>query len=619
MSRTVALLVLALGCIPSLMSAQSDAAKALQQRQADLSHTDSTGAFMDVSERLKKMLRQEGEEEQLYEVWNQQVTYVLDNVSSSQALRMTNEMRAYAEEHRSKYGFYIATFLSAHIAKDLGMNDRAAELVQQAIDYKKRYLPKTRPPLQFYYFLSGVYGERKQGGKVIQVLDRALKQTGWSDEDRIVLWSLKCNAVTCQEPVDTPRFMVYYRQLHEVIRKSAYQGDAAIYTECRHAQLTHDYARLLTLAQKITDKGDRLQFKIAAYDGLDRNQEAIDSFKVYQAWTDERYNAETRRLAETSALELESARAQNEAETLRLTNQRMTLIGIICGLLLLAVFLTIYLRRRILQMRKLREAYNQLETVTVQKERIESELRIARSIQIQMVPSDFSLHPSLDIHASMTPAKAVGGDLYDFFVRDGKCFFCIGDVSGKGVPAALFMTVTKHLFRVYSSEEFLPDRIISQMNRILSEDNSNGMFVTLFVGVLDLATGLLRYCSAGHENPVVIGNDEASFLPLIRVFPAGIDTTTVYQAQEAVIDPHTTILLYTDGLSEAMDANEKMLGHERILDEANQAIRSGQTAPADIIRRMTDAVSAFADGTEQRDDLTMLAIRRQQSAMTMGK
>ena len=593
----------------------SDEAEVLIQRQLVLFDTDSADVFMDVSERLKTILKEEGEEEQFYKTWYYQITYVFDNVSSSKALNMIGEIRDYADNHGSKFGFFIVSILNAHIAKDMGMTDRALELLLESINYQKRYLSNMKPMTQVYYHLAAIYEEKHQGEKAIQLIDEALKQSKWSGEDYVVLWSIKCNAVTCIEPVDTARFMEYHKQLHAIINQYGYSGSAVIYTECYHAQYTQNYSLLLKLAQKITHKGARLKFKIIALDGLNRNQEAIDSFKVYKRWTDKQYNEETRKLAEMSALELEATRAENEAFSLRLANHRTMLIAIVCGVILLGAFLAIYLYRRQRQMRQLRhaydqleEAYVQLEQVTTEKERIESELRIARNIQLSIVPNNFPKRPEIDLYASMTPAKAVGGDLYDFFVRDNQLFFCIGDVSGKGVPAALFMMMTQSLFRAYSSEESGPDRIVSQMNKNLSENNKSHMFVTLFVGVLDLASGLLRYCNAGHELPILIGK-EVSVLPSLRIFPVGFFPDTTYQTQELNIPPQTTILLYTDGLNEAMNADEKMFSKERILDEVNHAIQTGQSSPKALIDQLAQSVHQFVGDREQSDDLTMLAIK----------
>lgn len=546
-------------------------------------------------------------EEQFYNDWYDRITYVLDNVSTRKAIDMIGEMRDYADRHDSKYGFFMVTYLSAHVARDMGMSERAEELMLQSIDYKKRNLPQMKPKIQVYYFLTHIYNDRSQGEKAIQALDNALKHSAWSSEDRIALLSLKCDAVAGIEPLDTARFMDYYGQMHDAVRDNHYEGDVNISAECHHAEFTHDYQRLLDLAEKLTNKAERLMFKIAAYDGLGRNQEAIDSFRVYKAWTDKQYNEDMRKLTEMNALELEVARAENETSTLQLHHQRVILIAIVCGLLLIAVFLSAYLYRRQLQMRQLKQAYDRLEEVTIQKERIESELRIAHDIQMKMVPNVFPTRPDIDIYASMIPAKEMCGDLYDFFVRNDQLYFCIGDVTGKGVPAALFMTVTKNLFRAYASNESTPDHIVSQMNHNLTEDNKSHMFVTLFVGILDLTSGLLRYCNAGHEDPIIV-NRETRLLPINRIFPVGAVDGTPYQTQTIVIEPQTTIFLYTDGVTEAMTADRKMFGREQILDEINRAIQAGQVAPKALIERMTAAVQAFVGDTEQSDDLTMLAI-----------
>ena len=546
-------------------------------------------------------------EEQFYNDWYDRISYVLDNVSTRKAIDMIGEMRDYADRHDSKYGFFMVTYLSAHVARDMGMSERAEELMLQSIDYKKRNLPQMKPKIQVYYFLTHIYNDRNQGEKAIQALDNALKHSAWSSEDRIALLSLKCDAVAGIEPLDTARFMDYYGQMHDAVRDNHYKGDVNISAECHHAEFTHDYQRLLDLAEKLTNKAERLKFKISAYDGLGRNQEAIDSFRVYKTWTDKQYNEEMRKLTEMNALELEVARAENETSTLQLHHQRLILVAIVCGLLLIAVFLSAYLYRRQLQIRQLKQAYDRLEEVTIQKERIESELRIAHDIQMKMVPNVFPTRPDIDIYASMIPAKEMCGDLYDFFVRNDQLYFCIGDVTGKGVPAALFMTVTKNLFRAYASNESTPDYIVSQMNHNLTEDNKSHMFVTLFVGILDLTSGLLRYCNAGHEDPIIV-NRETRLLPINRIFPVGAVAGTPYQTQAIVMEPQTTIFLYTDGVTEAMTADKKMFGREQILDEINRAIQTGQVAPKALIERMTAAVQAFVGDTEQSDDLTMLAI-----------
>lgn len=249
-----------------------------------------------------------------------------------------------------------------------------------------------------------------------------------------------------------------------------------------------------------------------------------------------------------------------------------------------------------------------LKATTAQNAAIENELSIAQNIQLSMVPTVFPDRNDIDVYGSMTTAKAVGGDLYDFFVRDNQLFFCIGDVSGKGIPAALLMMETKSLFRVYAKGESMPDRIVSEMNHDLSENNEDCMFVTFFVGILDLTSGLLRYCNAGHEIPFLI-NKEVYLLPSCPILPIGIDADTPYQTQTFVLGSHTTILLFTDGLNEAMNANNKEFGRERILEEATRSIQTGRLSSKALIDQLTQAVHDFVGDTEQSDDLTMLAVK----------
>ena len=265
----------------------------------------------------------------------------------------------------------------------------------------------------------------------------------------------------------------------------------------------------------------------------------------------------------------------------------------------------------------------ELKTTTAQKASIESDLRIASDIQMGMLPEKFPTRDDRDdvqLYASLTPAKEVGGDMYDFYFRDEKLFFCIGDVSGKGVPASLFMAVTRSTFRTVSAHESLPDRIVTVMNRTISDMNKNHMFVTLFVGVLDLPTGRLRYCNAGHDAPLLVGAGLGE-LPCDANIPVGFMPNWKYTLQEAQIFTGTTIFLFTDGLTEAMNANYEQFQMERVNDVAFKALSEQQQEPRQIISRMTEAVHQFVGDAEQSDDLTMMAIQyiHQQSDVLMHK
>ena len=253
----------------------------------------------------------------------------------------------------------------------------------------------------------------------------------------------------------------------------------------------------------------------------------------------------------------------------------------------------------------------ELKDTTIQKASIERDLSIASDIQMGMLPVKFPTKEDRDdvqLYASLTPAKAVGGDLFDFYFRDEKLFFCIGDVSGKGVPASLFMAVTRSIFRTVSVHESMPDRIVTIMNRTIADMNKTNMFVTLFVGVLDLPTGRLHYCNAGHDAPLLVGAGVGE-LPCDANIPVGFMPQWKYTLQEAHIFTGTTIFLFTDGLTEAEDINHAQFQMERVHEVAGQALAQQMQEPKELIGSMTEAVHQFVGDAEQSDDLTMMAIQ----------
>ena len=253
----------------------------------------------------------------------------------------------------------------------------------------------------------------------------------------------------------------------------------------------------------------------------------------------------------------------------------------------------------------------ELKDTTAEKASIERDLRIASSIQMGMLPEDFPTKAERDdvqLYASLTPAKEVGGDLFDFYFRGNKLFFCIGDVSGKGVPASLFMAVTRSVFRTVSAHESKPDRIMSTINTTIADMNKTHMFVTLFVGVLDLSTGMLHYCNAGHDAPLLVGAG-VGVLPCDPNIPVGFMPSWEYSLQEALIYEDTTIFLFTDGLTEAMNADHELFRMERVIDVATKALSMKEQEPHHFIEHMTNAVHEFVGDAEQSDDLTMMAIQ----------
>ena len=249
-----------------------------------------------------------------------------------------------------------------------------------------------------------------------------------------------------------------------------------------------------------------------------------------------------------------------------------------------------------------------LQKANLEQERIGSELRIAKNIQREMLPHSFSLgRDDLDVYGSLTPAREVGGDLFDFFVRDEKLFFCIGDVSGKGVPSAIVMAVIHAMFRMASANENNPAKIMQIVNETASEGNESNMFVTMFVGVLDLPTGHLCYCDAGHDAPFIMVDGQWSMVKVTPHLPIGVFADVDYGMEEIQVQPDSTIFLYTDGLTEAKRGPKQMFGLQRTEDVLSKCAQQ-QLMPQQILETVSEEVHCFIGNAEQSDDLTMLAI-----------
>ena len=257
---------------------------------------------------------------------------------------------------------------------------------------------------------------------------------------------------------------------------------------------------------------------------------------------------------------------------------------------------------------KLQQAYDKLEETTAVKERIESELRIARDIQMSMVPGIFPNRGDLDIYASMTPAKEVGGDLYGYLLMQDKLYICVGDVSGKGVPASLFMAQATRLFRTLATQNMMPAEIATRMNAELAVDNEAGMFVTMFIGLIDLVQGQLDFCNCGH-NPPILGNSDGSssaFLQMEANAPIGLWPGLEYVGEKIENVKGRPFFVYTDGLNEAENQQQEQFGDDRLLQILNE--RTFNSA-REVVETLNAEVKKHRNGAEPNDDLTMLCLK----------
>lgn len=324
--------------------------------------------------------------------------------------------------------------------------------------------------------------------------------------------------------------------------------------------------------QKALVTAERIVEMLDTVDMIQRKNEATELAVIY----------------ETHEKEAEIAKQQAE-----LNRQRM--IGTAVALVLLSLFFVVYTLNR-------RRAARRLAELNAVKERIESELRIARDIQMSMVPSEFPQREGLDMFALMEPAKEIGGDLYNYVLRGNKLYFCVGDVSGKSVPASLFMAQATRLFRTLASQGIMPANIATQMNNALAENNEQGMFVTMFIGLADLTTGRLDFCNAGHNPPVLAGE----FLRMKPNAPIGLWPGLEYVGEVLDTIMDHPLFVYTDGLNEAENEQLEQFGDERLLHIL-------RTIPLNNARQVIDVLKTevynYRCDADPNDDLTMMCIR----------
>jgi len=242
------------------------------------------------------------------------------------------------------------------------------------------------------------------------------------------------------------------------------------------------------------------------------------------------------------------------------------------------------------------------------RERTLSELRIARDIQLSMLPQSFPQTPQVETHALMEPASEVGGDFYDIFtVGKRKLYLVLGDASGKGISAALFMAISRSLIRGEAQRGFSPDRVVSRVNKLLCPDNHRCMFVTVSCAMLDTQTGEVQICDAGHFSPVLCHNDgRAEFLQVASGMALGIVPTTTFSVKKVFLSPGDSLLFYTDGVTEAVDGQQQLFSDGRLLT----CLRGKQRGSLKrIIEGVRSEVAVHVGNEPNSDDITMLAVR----------
>lgn len=565
-----------------------------------------------------------------YEIWLILIeTYNFDG-KTIMGMDEAKKMITDAELHNNQYGIGLGHFALGLVYAMMRNHEEAANAYQKSVSILTGFTPEPTQLAEIFGYYSEVLDILKRYNAMNtlnnQWRDFLKEQYNNTDADASMAWGYYYMS-RAQAELGLGHYAEATKMLDEVQKNASDDYNLSnmwLFFSAELYKRQHLYnealafnSQRLQLLDESSDPAEIIRVRkqrAEIFEKLGRFREAAQMYQsIYNISDSVNANDTKNKLAEMSTkFHVDELKLQQAEERAR--QQRLSIITI-ATIIVLALSIFIYFRLRSARRLKIAHqqletthqelltAYDQLEETTIAKERIESDLRIARNIQMSMVPSTFPDRPDLDIYGSMTPAKEVGGDLYNFLIRDDapdKLYFALGDVSGKGVPASLFMAQATRLFRTLAAQQMQPADIATRMNDALSgDDNEQGMFVTMFLGVVDITTGHLQFCNAGH-NPPILGTE---FIEMIPNAPIGLFPGLDYEGEEIADIRGRQLFIYTDGLNEAENNEKDQFGDDHLLDiMATHHFDSAK----ETIEYLKAEVEKHREGAEPNDDLTML-------------
>lgn len=545
-------------------------------------------------------------EETYYRACSYEAIYMFEYVDRKKGVELAHDIYHHAKTHNSNVGMYFATFALGTIREQSGNMGLAEKSFLQALKLKEKYLPE-ESAAPCYLGLCETALHRKDYEEVKEFARKALEEPGVIPMNQITAWSYKCLARYNQG--DSLGFEEAYKERAQLIAE--YGGQGGLFGELINvyqAKNRKQWQLALKRADKLIHQQNKCAQKASIYEHMGDWKQALYWQKRTRAVIDSIQSSEARSQMNEFDTELSITYAENEVKEQELANDRLmlwgggTLAAIVIGFLsVFAYRRSKHLRRLAVFNEKLREAYDKLEVTTKAKERIESELRIAREIQKRMLPHVFPKRKDVDIYAMMTPAREVGGDFYGYALIDDLLYFCVGDVSGKGVPAALYMAEVTRMFRTLVDGQLMPEAIATRLNRVLAEDNEQGMFVTMFIGLINLKTGHMEFCNAGHNPPLLDGE----YMKMETNAPIGLWPELEFEGEEVDSMRGKTLFVYTDGINEAENIHKEQFGDERL----KALLQSDLGDARQTSERIHKAVEEFVGDAEPSDDLTKMCIK----------
>lgn len=681
MRHLTTILLLCCLCLTQGARAQGDATARYEQLQKEMYRlfpSRDTEGFTSVTEQLKELAKERGDERMFYKAWGNQAMFDFRVNGRAKGLATGQAVYDYAKRHDNKFGLYSATYAIASMQNSMKMFDVAEKSFKECINYLKLYFPdeSTSP---CYLQLAKIYHNQNRIADEGACAEQVLTDKNATPLNILTAWSFKCFMNSPDNGSHRDEFIRCWAEREKAKAAVGHDDSYGHLLNIDYALFNDNYDEALRLVDALSSPLDRLTNISRVYKAMGNYEKAYEAYQQYIRMRDSLNNIDARRLSTEYSVQMDVARAESEAKDLRLANQSLQLTQVeselrqreleaeaadlklknqdaelanatmqlekatldgmaremeyrerlskieaehhatrasklseryiyaIIAIILLALgYIIIHHRFQVRKLKGMNEqlqtAYDRLEQTTTVKERIESELRIARDIQMSMVPSVFPDRDDLDFYAFMSPAKEVGGDLYSYVLHGDRLHFCIGDVSGKGVPASLFMAQTTRLFRTLAAQHLMPSDIANQMNSELSDHNDQGMFVTMFIGLIDLQTGSMDFVNCGHNPPVL----DKQFMKVEPNAPIGLWPELDFEGERIMNIRHKRLFLYTDGITEAEDCWQTQFGERAMLSmlHGHTSYTSRQT-----VEMMKDAVTEHAGGAAPSDDITMMCIK----------
>ena len=565
-----------------------------------------TDKFFEDVQRLKDVTEFTDYQETFYRACSYEAIYMFEYVDRKKGVEMSHAIYHHAKDNNSNVGMYFATFTLGVIREQSGNKGLAEKSFLQALQLKEKYLPK-ESAAPCYLGICEVALQRKDYEEVKEYARKALEEPGIIPMNQITAWSYKCLARYNQN--DSLGFEEAYKERAQLIAQ--YGGQGGLFGELINVYLAKNrkqWQLALVRTDNLIHQQNKCAQKAIIYEQMGDLRQALYWQKKAREVIDSIQSSEARLQMNEFDAELSLTYAENDAKEQMLAKERTMLVagGVIAAVVIAFLsFISIRRKKHMANLQtihnKLKEAYDKLEETTVAKERIESELRIAREIQKRMLPHVFPKRRDVDIYAMMTPAKEVGGDLYGYALVDDLLYFCVGDVSGKGVPAALYMAEVTRMFRTLVDGRLTPNKIAERLNHALVEDNDQGMFVTMFIGLIHLKTGYMEFCNAGHNPPLLDGE----YMKMESNAPIGLWSEIEFEGEE-VGDMHgKTLFVYTDGINEAENINKEQFGNDRLKALLQKDWGDARQTSESIHK----AVEDFVGEAEPSDDLTKMCIK----------